>query len=137
VRVHVVRVLLGDVEAGAHLFLERDQAAGGELAGRQVDLDVELAEFGLEGRIGDRVQHRGVAHGRIARVVDQVQFDLKASHRAHLEPRFGQHLGEYVEAAPDLLPEVLPVSPGELGLCHVLAHGTSLTAGAPLRQWRR
>jgi hypothetical protein len=128
-RADVVGLVLGRVEAGPHALLEVDQAAGAQLARRDVDLDVELAELGLEQRVGDRVQHLGVLHRRIAGVVDEVELDLQPGHRTFaVEPRLGQHPGEGVQTAAHLLAEPLPVLPGEDGGLDVLAHRALLPA---------
>ena len=60
---------------------------------------------------------------RIALVVDEVQLDLGARHRAiGVEPRLGEHPLERVEAAPHLLPVAGAIFAAEDGLVDVLAH---------------
>ena len=49
--------LVGAVQARPHRLLELAEAAGGDLSRRDVDLDVELAHLGLEGRVGDQFEH--------------------------------------------------------------------------------
>ena len=80
--------------------LELRRARGREQARRDVDLDVELAELGLEVRVGDRLEHLGVAHRGVARIVDQVELDLAADRRPlGVEARLAQHAREHVQAA--------------------------------------
>jgi len=93
-------------------------------AGRHVDLQVELADLGGPGRIRDRRQRLGVAHGGHAADVDQVQLDLLAYHRGILvEPALAQHAGERVQRAPDLVPVLAAVLAGDLDRLDVTAHG--------------
>jgi hypothetical protein len=77
VRADRARLVLRRVERHAHLVLVVGEAGTGEPARRHVDLDVELAELGLEVRVGDRRQRLGVAHGRIGDLVDEVELDLQ------------------------------------------------------------
>jgi hypothetical protein len=133
VRVDRPGLLLGRVQAGPDVLLELRGAGADQPARGHVDLDVELAQLGLEARVGDGGQHVGVAHGRLRVLVDQVQLDLQAGHRPlHVEPRLAQHLGEDVEAAAYLLPVAGPVLTAEGPRTDVLAHGHHLvTAGSP------
>jgi hypothetical protein len=69
-----------------------------ELPRRDVDLDVELPELGLEVRIGDRLEDRGVGQRGPAVVVGQVELDLEAERSARrLEALVGQHPREDVQ----------------------------------------
>ena len=123
VRADRPRVRLGVVEAGPQATFEVGVLLAGEPARRHVDLDVELAQLGLEVGIGDRAQHLGVAHGRIGLVVDEVELDLHAGERPlELEARLAQHRREHVEAAADLLPIPRPVLAGEVALLDLFAH---------------
>ena len=132
VRADLGGLRLGVVEAVAQGVLERGQPALAELGRRHVDLDVELAELGLEVGVGDRLQRLGVLQRRVAALVDQVELDLEPGHRVvGVEARLAQHPGEHVEAAPDLLPVPRAVGPGELLCFHLFAHGPTLGHGGP------
>ena len=66
----------------------------------------------------------GVAHGRFALGVDEVELQLQAGHRpVGIEPEVVEHQREHVEAATDLLAVPRPVLPSERGAGHVFAHG--------------
>ena len=106
---------VGVVQRLADRLLERAEPALGQPAGGDVDLDVEPAQLGLERRVGDRRQHLGVAHRRLAVVVDQVELDLQPGHRPlEVEARLGQHPGQHVQTLAHLLPVPFTVLPGEL-----------------------
>ena len=60
-------LLLGVVERAAQAVLELREAPLAQLGRRHVDLDVELAELGLEVRVGDGLEDLGVLQGRVAR----------------------------------------------------------------------
>ena len=82
VRAPAAERVLGVVEAGAQVAVSSSTAfVPASTARRHVDLDVELAEFGLEVVVGDRVEHVGVAHRRVAVLVDEVELDLEPGHR--------------------------------------------------------
>src|SRR5262249_20283686 len=81
VRADAAGLLVGSVEAGPDLALEGGQAAASKLAGPDVDLDVELTQFSLEIRVGDRREDLRVAHCRLGIVVDEVELDLEAGLR--------------------------------------------------------
>jgi hypothetical protein len=68
------RSLLGMVEARTGVPLEVGEHAVGEQSRGDVDLDVELPELGLEVRVGDRFEHGGVGHRRLAGTVSHVRF---------------------------------------------------------------
>jgi hypothetical protein len=57
-------------------------AALGQPPGSDVDLNVEPAQLGLERGVGDGGQDLGVAHGRLAVGIDEVELDLQPGHRA-------------------------------------------------------
>ena len=100
-----------------------DDPVIGQPARRDVDLEVELAELGHEVGIGDRLEHLGVLHRRVAGVVDEVQLDLEAGHRTiDVEPRLAQHPREDVETLPHLLAIARAILAGELPALDVLAH---------------
>ena len=127
----VGRLLLGVVEAAPQGVLERRQPALAQLGRRHVDLDVELAELGLEVRVGDRLQRLGVLQRRVAALVDQVELDLQPGHRVvGVEARLAQHPGEHVEVAAHLLAVPRAVGPRELLCLDLFAHDPTLgTAG--------
>ena len=127
VRADLGRLGLGAVEVAAQQLLELLEPALTELDRRHVDLDVEQAELGLEGGVGDGRQRLGVLQRRVAVLVDQVELDLEPGHRVvGVEPRLAQHPGEHVETAPDLLAVARPVGPGELLCLHLFAHVRTL-----------
>ncbi len=70
--------LLGVVQRGPDLGLPGIGAALGQPARRHVDLQVEAAQLGRPGGVGDRLEHVAVAHRRLGPVVDQVELDLQA-----------------------------------------------------------
>ena len=99
------RALLRVVQGAAYRLLEGAQPVVRQRPRSDVDLDVELAQLGDELGVGDRLQHLGVAHGRLAVAVDQIELDLQAGHRSvEVERRLGQHAGQRVETGPHLLP---------------------------------
>ena len=59
------RPLVGAAEAAAQVLLVVGEAAALDQPGRRVELQVELAQLGLEDRVGDVGQDLGVAHGRL------------------------------------------------------------------------
>ena len=114
------------------LVLELREAALAELGRRHVDLDVELAELGLEVRVGDGLEDLGVLQGRVARVVDEVELHLETRHRVvGLERRLTQHAREHVEVAAHLLAVARPVGPAELLLIDLFAHDGTLVTRSP------
>ena len=125
------RVLLGAVEARPHLAFELGEHPILEQAGRDVDLDVELAQLGLEVGVGDRLEGLGVDHGRVAGVVGEVELDLEP-HRAPLgvEARFAEHAREHVEARAHFLAVALPVLARKDLRRYFLAHELSLPRAA-------
>ena len=136
VRTDLGRLGLGVVEAAAQHLLEGAQPTLAEPGRRDVDLDVELAELGLERRVGDRGQRLGALERRVAVLVDEVELDLEPGHRVvGVEAGLAQHPGEHVEAAADLLPVGGAVGPGELLCVHLFAHvrETNPVRGAPDR----
>ncbi len=95
---------------------------------RDVDLDVELAELGLEVRVGDQLEHVRVRHRRVAGLLGQVELDLEPDRApVGVEARLGEHAREHVEAALDLLAVALAVVPGEDGRGDLVTHGRSIT----------
>mgnify|MGYP003694716787 CR=1 FL=1 len=97
-----------------------------ELPGRHVDLEIELPELGRPGRIGDRVEHGGVVHGRRTLLVHEVQLDLQADlRRAGIEQVLVQHPGEDLQRAPHLVPVLAPVFAADLDGLNVTAHEAS------------
>jgi hypothetical protein len=108
--VRLLRPVLGPAQAFDQVFLVVGEAVAGDQPGAGVELEVELAELGLEGRVGQVGQDLGVAHRRFGVRVHEVELDLEARHRAlRVEGEVVQHQSQHVEAAPDLLPIVDPV----------------------------
>ena len=68
--------VVGGIQAGPQFAFEPQRLVSGQRPGRDVDLDVVLAEFGLERRIVDVLKHPLVGHRRIDVVVDEVEFEL-------------------------------------------------------------
>jgi hypothetical protein len=81
-------LLLGHVEALAHVGLVTGESGTLQGLWSDVDLQVELTQLGLEVGVGDAFQHLGVLQRRVAGVVDQVELDLETG-ALHLgvEPR--------------------------------------------------
>ena len=119
--------VLGVVEAGAGVALELGEHGALEQPRRDVDLDVELPELGLEARVGDRLERGRVDQRRIAGVVGQVELDLQPE-RAPLgmKPRLGEHPGEHVETGADLTAVALAVLAAEGPGGDLLAHAHSI-----------
>ena len=114
---------VGGVEAGPDLLLQVGQRMVLEPPRRHVDLQVELPELGGPGRVGDRVEHRRVAHGRRAEGIHQVQLDLHAHPgRAGLEPALAEHPGEHVQGALHLFAVFAPVLTADLDGLNVTSH---------------
>src|SRR6185437_1295608 len=65
-----VGLALGVVEGVPDALFQLDCRLAGQQPGLHVDLDVELAELGLEVGVADRIEHRGVAQRRVAGLVD-------------------------------------------------------------------
>src|SRR5947209_14546640 len=69
-----------------------------------VDLEVELADLGLEVGVGDRFERLRVDHGRMPGLVGQVELDLQPDGAPlGIELVVGEHLSKDLEAALDLL----------------------------------
>ena len=125
------RPLLGAVEAAADRLLELREDAIGERARRHVDLDVELADLGLEVRVRDRLERTRVDQRRIAGLVGQVQLDLEPEGApVRIEARLAEHAREHVQARPDLLPVALAVLAREDRGGDLLSHGLTLSSTA-------
>ena len=123
---------LGVVEAAPQVRLERRQPALAQLGRRHVDLDVELAQLGLEVRVGDGGQRLGVLQRRVTELVDEVELHLEPGHRVvGVELVLAQHPGERVEAAVHLLAVAGAVGAGELLCFDVFAHGRDPRADEP------
>ena len=138
VRADRPRPLLGGVEARPRVALEIGEHVAVEQPRRDVDLHVELPEFGLERRVGDRLQRGGVDQRRLARVVGEVQLDLEPERpRLRVEPRLGQHPREHVEVRPHLHAVALPVLAAEGSCSYLLAHEAIIPCRAPALQLRR
>ena len=118
-----VGLVLGGVEAVAHLLLELGEHRPREQPRRDVDLDVELRELGREVGVGDALEHVGVQQRGVAALVGQVELDLQP-HRAPLgvEARLREHAREDIEARAHLLAVALPVLAAEDRGGDVFAH---------------
>ena len=107
-------------------MFEIGHAATVQWARRDVDLDIELTEFGLIVGIGDGIENGGVRHRRRHLGVDQVQFDFHPDLRfAHVEGPLCEHLRQCIETVLNLLPEPVSILPGEFSLFDLLAHRRS------------
>src|SRR5690606_5555599 len=106
-------------------------AARRQTARRDVDLQVEPAEFGRPRRIRDRLQGAAVAHHRLRPLVAQSQLDLQPDLRAlGLAPCLAQHQREAVEALLYLDPVPPAVLAGDHHRRDVPSHRSSLPARA-------
>ncbi|NYD48586.1 hypothetical protein BJY14_004569 [Actinomadura luteofluorescens] len=115
--------VVGVREMVADLRLQGSGALAAEFAGRDVDLQVELAQLGRPRRVRDRLEHVRVAHQRVAERVDQVELDLQAYVGAlEVELGFAQHPGQYVEAPAHLVAIPPPVLAADGDRSHVPAH---------------
>ena len=131
VRADRARALLGMVQAAAHGLLELAEDPVGELARRDVDLDVELPELGLEVGIGDRLEDGRIGQRRPPVVVGEVELDLQAERAARgLEALVGQHAREDVQAGTDLLAVALTVRTAEHPGGDFLSHGAQCSRRA-------
>ena len=134
---HLVRADLAGrglrvVERAPQAVLEGGQPTLAQGRRGDVDLDVELAELGLEVRLGDRLQHLGVLERRVTPVVDEVELDLEPGHRVvGVEAGLAQHPGEDVEVAPHLLAVARAIGPRELLLLDFFSHGATLATREP------
>ena len=122
--------LLGVVEARTDVLLERTEHRAAEQLRRDVDLEVELPKLGLEVRVGNQLERLCVGHRRLPIGIGQVQFDLEAD-RAPLgvEPSFGEHHREHLQAPLDLLAVALALLAAEGRGGELLTH-EPLTLGA-------
>jgi hypothetical protein len=128
VRADLVRLVLRRVERAADPLLQRVEDVALQQLGRDVDLDVELAELGDERVVGDPLEHLGVRHRRVAGVVGEVELDLEADRALlRVEARLAEHPREHVEVALDLVAVALTVLAGELRRGDVLAHAAERT----------
>jgi hypothetical protein len=118
------------VQAAADLGLQPGDRVAGQLPGRHVDLQVELAQLGGPGRVRDRLQHVGVAHGRPALVIDQVQLDFQPDlSGVGLEQVLAEHPGEYVQRPAHLVPVLPPVFTADRDQLDVATHLASASQG--------
>jgi hypothetical protein len=127
---HAAGGVIPVIQAGADLALQLDQRVAVELAGRQVDLQVELPHLGGPGRIGERAEHLLAPHRRHAGGVHEIQLDLLAHQvRVSLEPALPQHGGERLQRAPHLVAVDAPVLAADLDRLDVTTHEASLVSG--------
>ena len=121
-------LLLGVVEVAPDGLLELGEHRALELARRDVDLDVELRELGLEVVVGDQLEHVRVRQRRVAGLLGQVELDLQPDRApVGIEPRLGEHAREDVQAQLDLVAVALTVLAAEGGVGDFVAHGASLS----------
>ena len=132
VRVGLLGLLLGLVEVPPHGLLELGEDRSLQLARRDVDLDVELRELGLEVVVGDQLEHVRVRERRVPGLLREVELDLEPDRPpVGVEARLAQHAFEDVEAELDLVAVALTVLAAEGGVGDLIAHGASfLPAGA-------
>src|SRR6185437_9019142 len=91
--------VVGGVQAGPQLALEPQRLVVGQRPGRDVDLDVVLAELGLESRIVDVFEYPLVGHRRVDVVVDEIELELQAHARGtSCEAVPGEHSRQRVQA---------------------------------------
>jgi hypothetical protein len=92
-------------------------------AGGQVDLQVELPQFGRPVPGADRVEHLRAALTHVTRAIDQIELGLEPDLlRCFLEPGILQHPGEDIQATPDLVPVAPPVVLADDDRGNILAH---------------
>ena len=119
-------LLLGVVEVTPHRLLELGEDRSLELARRDVDLDVELRELGLEVVVGDQLEHVRVGQRRVPGLLGEVELDLEPDRApVGVEARLAQHPLEDVEAELDLVAVALTVLAAEGGVGDLIAHGAS------------
>jgi hypothetical protein len=117
------RAVLGAREAGPDVLLVAREAGVLDQPRARVELEVELAELGLECRVGEVGQDLRVAHRRLGLAVDQVELDLEPGRRPlGVEPEVVEHQREDVKATPDLLPISDTLLAREPDRRHILAH---------------
>ena len=127
VRTDGTRALLGIVEARSQLRFEFHGRRADQAARPNVDLDIELPEFGLKVLVRDHREHLGVAHRRILLGVDEIELDLQAGQRTfEIEPGLGEHAGEHVQTASHLGPILSPILSSEVPALDVLTHDRHL-----------
>ena len=79
--------VLGGVERVPHLALVAIDAVSRQALGRDIDLEVEAAEFLYEGRVIDMGEHLCIAQRRAAVLIHQVELHLHAGLRpVEVEP---------------------------------------------------
>ena len=131
VRVGLRGLLLGVVEVAPDRLLELGEHRPLELARRDVDLDVELRELGLEVVVGDQLEHVRVGQRRVAGLLGQVELDLQADRApVGIEARLREHPREDVQAQLDLVAVALAVLAAEGGIGDFIAHGAPFPGGA-------
>ena len=115
------------VQRRAEFPFQRLDMRAAEGARRDVDLDVELPELGLERRIGDGLQRLFVRHRRIPGGIHEVELDLQA------EPRLGdvelpvrEHRRKRVQTPPRLGSEKSAILPRESPCVDAVAHEQTL-----------
>ena len=124
-------LLLGVVEVAPDGLLELGEHRPLELARRDVDLDVELRELGLEVVVGDQLEHVRVRERRVAGLLGQVELDLQPDRApVRIEPRLGEHPREDVKAELDLVAVALAVLAAEGGISDFVAHGAPFPGGS-------
>jgi hypothetical protein len=115
--------VLGPRQALRDVRLVVGEPAPGDQPRSRVQLEVELAQFGLERRVGEVGQDLGVAHRRLGVLIHQVELDLEPGHPGLGVERGGvEHPGQHVQAAANLPSISGAVLRGELRHRQVLAH---------------
>ena len=118
----------GGVELVAHLGLVAHRAVAREAARRHVDLEVEPAELLDERRVVDlrRAPRCCAAPGRPSSSTRLSSTSMPVIGVLEVEPGLGEHPGEDVQAAVDLVAVALPVLAREGPARDVIAHGGRL-----------
>lgn len=128
---------LGVVETGPHVPFQVQAGTPGQQSRRHIEFDVVGAQFGLVGRIADRVQYRPIRHGGLVVAVDKVAFDFHPGERlVGIEAALGKHRLEDVETDLHLAPVFPPVCAVIRGALDLFAHNADATGLAPAAQVR-
>ena len=114
---------LGVVEAAASVLFELQEHALVEQSRRDVDLEVELTQLGLEVGVRDRLERRRVDERRIAGVIGEVELDLESERPPFgVKSRLREHPREDIKARTYLAPVSLAVLATERFRGDLLTH---------------